>query len=65
MSLQELKQELAALSEAQRAEVSAFLFHLRHSADAKYQAILRRRMEDKDPTHWLTVDDFEKRLEKE
>ena len=33
MSVQELKTELAALSETERAEVSAFLFHLRHASD--------------------------------
>ena len=63
MSVQELKKELAALQESQRAEVSAFLFHLRHAADPEYQAILERRLNDKDPSHWLTVDEFERRLD--
>jgi len=62
MSVQELKKELSALSEQERAEVSAFLFHLRHAADPDYQAALQRRMDDKDPSHWLTPEEFEKRL---
>ena len=55
MSVQELKTELAALSETERAEVSAFLFHLRHASDLNYQAAVQLRMEDKNPSHWLTL----------
>jgi hypothetical protein len=60
--VKEIKDQLVALSEAQRAEVSAFLFHLRHAADPEYQKTVQRRMEDKDPAHWLTADEIEKRL---
>jgi len=62
MSIKQLKQELVALSQAERAEIAAFLFHLRHTSDPEYQATLQRRIEDKDPSHWLTPDEFEKRL---
>ena len=62
MSVQELKAELAALSEKERAEVSAFLFHLRHASDPDYQAAVQRRMEDKDPSHWVPLDELERRL---
>jgi hypothetical protein len=61
MSVQELKAELAALSETERTEVSAFLFHLRHASDPEYQAAVRRRLEDKDPSHWVTLDELESR----
>jgi hypothetical protein len=63
MSVQELKTELAALSETERAEVSAFLFHLRHASDQDYQAAVQRRMDDKNPSHWLTLDELESRLD--
>ena len=62
MSVQELKTELAALSETERAEVSAFLFHLRHASDADYQAVVQRRMDDKDPSHWVPLDELKRRL---
>ena len=62
MSVQELKTELAALSENERAEVSAFLFHLRHASDWDYQATIQRRMDDKGPSHWLPLDELERRL---
>ena len=63
MSVQELKAELAALSETERAEVSAFLFHLRHAGDPDYEAAIQRRMDDKNPAHWLTLNDLERRLD--
>jgi len=44
-------------------EVSAFLFHLRHRADAAYQKTVESRGTDKDSSHWLTPEEFEKRLD--
>ncbi len=61
MSVQEIKAELAALSENERAEISAFLFHLRRASDPDYQAAVRRRMDDKDPSHWVPLDELERR----
>jgi len=58
----DLKRELAALSTTEQAEVAAFLFKLRRKDDAEYQATIRRRLDDKDPSHWLTPDEFERRL---
>jgi hypothetical protein len=58
----ELKNELTTLSASEQAEVSAFLFQLRHKADSTYQADLNRRLDDKDASHWLTLDEVEKRL---
>jgi hypothetical protein len=63
MSVMDLKKELIALSTAEQAEVAAFLFQLRRKDDAAYQAKIQRRLDDKDPSHWLTLNDFEKRLE--
>ena len=62
MSVQELKAELAALSEKERAEVSAFLFHLRHASDGAYQADVQRRLDDKDPAHWVPLEELDRRL---
>jgi hypothetical protein len=61
--VQDLKQELVTLSASEQAEVAAFLFQLRHSADADYQAKVERRLNDKDPAHWLTPEEFERRLD--
>ena len=57
-----LKRELVALSVNEKAEVAAFLFQLRRKDDADYQATIQRRLDDKDPSHWLTPGEFERRL---
>jgi hypothetical protein len=62
VSVKELKKELVSLSVSEQAEVAAFLFHLRHKSDSEYQATLQRRLADKNPSHWLTPDEFERRL---
>jgi hypothetical protein len=62
MSVEELKKTVATLSPSEQNELTAFLFHLQHRGDAAYQAMLRARMRDKDPAHWLTPEEFEERL---
>lgn len=64
MSLQEIKKELATLSPDDQREIAAYLFRLRHINDPDYHDILQRRMDDKDASHWLLLDEFEKRLDK-
>ena len=64
MSVQELKSKLAALPRKDQDEVVAFLFHLRQADDADYQSDITRRLLDKDPSHWLSPDEFERELEK-
>jgi len=61
MSVKELKKELASLSEQEQGELAAFLFQLRRKSDSEYQATLQRRLSDKDSSHWLTPEEFEKR----
>jgi hypothetical protein len=62
MSVMDLKKELTALSANEKAEVAAFLFQLRRKDDTDYQAQIQRRLDDKDPSHWLAPDEFERRL---
>jgi hypothetical protein len=64
MSVREIKDKLAALSRREQDEVIAFLFHLRHADDTEYQSRLTRRLEDKEPEHWLSPDQFERELDK-
>ena len=65
MSDEELKRTVATLSPGEQNELTAFLFHLRHRGDVEYQAKLKARVDDKDPPHWLTPEEFEKRLDAE
>ena len=63
MSVQEIKEQLATLPRKDQDEVVAFLFHLRHRDDPDYQNDVSRRISDKDSSHWLSPDDFEKELD--
>ncbi len=64
MSVQEIKEKLAALPRKEQDEVIAYLFHLRHSDDREYKQYIDRRLDDKEPSHWLRPDDFEGELDK-
>ncbi len=63
MSVEEIKKGLATLSEIERSEVTAFLFHLRHAHDTGYQNAVDRRLTDQDESHWISPEEFERRLD--
>ena len=64
VSIQEIKNQLATLPRKEQDEVIAFLFHLRHADDVDYQSAISRRLQDKDRSHWLSPDEFERELDK-
>jgi hypothetical protein len=63
MSVEEIKHSLATLSPKEQSEVSAFLFHLRHTADPDYQERVSSRLSDRDSAHWLTPEEFERKFD--
>ena len=63
MSVEEIKERIASLSPAEQSEISAFLFQLRRASDAEYQERVSSRLSDPDPSHWLTPEEFERRLD--
>lgn len=65
MSVEEIKQGIAALSPKEQTEVTAFLFHLRHVGESEYQEQVTARLSDRDATHWLTPEEFERRMDQE
>ena len=62
VSVEEIKKGIESLSEAELGEVAAFLFRVRHASDADYEKSVTKRLGDKDDSHWLSPDEFEKRL---
>ncbi len=64
MSVQEIKEKLAALPRSEQDEVIAYLFHLRHADDIEYKSQIDRRLNDKNRSNWLSPDEFEKELDK-
>ncbi len=63
MSVQEIKDTLATLPRKEQDEVIAFLFHLRHLKEGDYEGSVAHRFQDAEPTHWLSPDEFEHRLD--
>jgi hypothetical protein len=63
VSLEQLKHEVALLSGPQQAELIAYTLQLRHAQDAEYRREVADRLNDSDPTRWLTPDEFERRLD--
>ena len=62
MSFEQLKREVTALSDHEQAELIRYTLQLRHAHDAEYRREVTERLNDKDKSHWLTPDEFERRL---
>ena len=58
----ELMRAVASLSAIQQDELAAFLLHLRLRRDPAWRIEMTRRIDDNDPTHWTTLEDWEKEL---
>ena len=63
MNVEEIKRGIASLSAAEQGELTAFLFHLRHTSDPDYQERVATRLSDRDKNHWLTPEEFERQLD--
>jgi hypothetical protein len=62
MSFDVLKQELASLQREDRRRAIAFLVSLQDSEDAEYQEEIARRLNDRSPESWLTLEQLDARL---
>jgi hypothetical protein len=64
MSFEQIKREVALLDGRQQAELISYTLQLRYAHDAVYHREVTDRLNDADKSHWLTPDEFERRLEK-
>jgi hypothetical protein len=62
MSIEAIKQELANLDETSRHQIMAFLVAMDDLKDPQYRASIARKIDDKDPSHWMTLEELEQRL---
>lgn len=62
MTIEQLKVAAANLSSESQRELIGFRLKLRNDRDPDYRRRLRERLDDADPSHWLTPDQFEARL---
>ena len=63
MSFEQLKRAVALLDERQQAELISYTLQLRYAHDAAYHREITDRLNDGDKSHWLTPDEFERRLD--
>jgi hypothetical protein len=62
MSIDAIKQELAGLDDDKRHHIMAFLIAIDDRKNPEYMAALARKIDDNDPSHWVTFEEFEKKL---
>ncbi len=63
MTVEQVKQQVAALSHEEQRELEAFLFQLRKRRDPQYLQELESRITEASRAHWLTPDEFVRRVE--
>ena len=63
MSLDQIKREVASLKSEEQAELIAYTLELRYANDANYRREVTDRLNDCDKSHWLTTEEFERRLD--
>ena len=55
-ALEEIKDQLAVLPEEQQDHLAAYLTHLRHLRDPLVRSDLAKRVDDRDASHWVSLD---------
>jgi asparagine synthetase B (glutamine-hydrolysing) len=58
MSFEQLKEQVATLSDHEQAELISFTLRLRHAHDANYRREVTDRLNGHGRSHWLTPDEF-------
>ena len=62
MNLEEIKTELAKMPTENQDHLAAYLVHLRHQRDAELRREITARIDDKNPAHWVTLDELREKL---
>ena len=61
MSVEQIKSSLSSLTAEELKEVSTFIRQLRNAADAEHQKMLAARLDDKNPSNWVSLEDLKSR----
>ncbi len=62
MSMAELMKVVASLPAEQQTELAAFLLHLRLRQDPDWKAEMTKRIDDKNPDNWVSLEDWKREL---
>ena len=61
MSLAQLKDQAAHLGLVEQRELIAFLISRQTEQDEEFKSALAQKIDDKDPSHWVELDELRKR----
>ena len=61
MSLAQLKDQAAHLGLVEQRELIAFLISRQTEQDEEFKNALAQKIDDKDPSHWMELDELQKR----
>jgi hypothetical protein len=56
MTLEQIKEEIAVMPEEDLDHLVAYLVHLRRLRDPLSTQELTRKIDDRDPAHWISLD---------
>ena len=62
MSMAEIMREVAELPVNRQNELAAYLLHLRLQQDAAWRTEMTRRIDDKDTSRWVSLENLESQL---
>ncbi len=62
MNVEELEREVEGLNDAERRRLMAHLVAIEDRKRPAYRAEMARKIDDKDPSHWLTLEEFDRLL---
>ena len=62
MSIDAILQELPKLNDADLLRVKDLLNSIRDQRDVEHMAEMDRLIDDKDPSHWVTLEEFRKQM---
>jgi predicted SnoaL-like aldol condensation-catalyzing enzyme len=62
MSIDAIKQELAGLDADGRQQIIAYLVSINQRENPEYRTKMARKIDDNDPAHWLTLEEFDQKL---
>ena len=62
MSLTQLKDQAAHLPLKEQRELIAFLVSIQTAGDEQFRENLAAKIDDHDPSHWVELDDAQKRF---
>ena len=58
MTLEQLRTEIKAMPAREQDQLAAYLVHLRRQRDASTAIEIARKIDDKNPANWMTVEEL-------